>query len=287
MKMTDPHGVSGDATREPVMSDELRSIVMSGLALSLAGANVIMQLSRLPVGRGIVESRVEDGSLTKHPIKRTRTTLAYIMIALFGTEHERVVLRNDVNRQHRQVYADRQSAVDYRAFDPGLQLWVGACMYRGFEDATRFLYGEQSTALLDEMYRHSARFVTTLQAQEHDWPGDRAAFARYWKRELAHIDTDAQTRAYLKALASLKFLPAPLSVILGPVHRFMTTGFLDQHFRTELGLTWGPARQWAFLHLMGVLALVNRRLPVRLRQFPWNLVLWETRRRIRRGRSIV
>jgi len=281
------HGALDNEPRDGVMSDELRSIVMSGLALLSAGANVIMQLSRLPVGRGVVESRVESGSLTKHPLKRTRTTLAYIVIALFGTEHEREVLRREVNRQHRQVFADEKSELDYRAFDPELQLWVGACMYRGFEDATRFLYGEQSDDLLAEMYRHSARFVTTLQVPQNNWPEDRAAFERYWNGQLGHIKTDESTRSYLNSLAALEFLPAPIPRVLGPIHRFVTSGFLDQPFRDELGLSWSPRRNRAFLRLAGVLARVNRHLPPPVREFPWNLVLWETRRRIRQGRPIV
>ena len=61
----------------------MRSL-MSGMALAAAAANVVMQLSRLPVGHGVVESTVESGRLDKHPIKRTRTTLSYLMIALGG-----------------------------------------------------------------------------------------------------------------------------------------------------------------------------------------------------------
>lgn len=269
------------------MSEELRAIAMSGFALLLAGANVIMQLSRLPVGRGVVESRVTSGALTKHPLKRTRTTLAYVVIALYGTEDERAVLRREVNRQHRHVVADADSEIAYRATDPKLQLWVGACMYRGFEDAVRMLYGDQSEGLLDEMYRHSARFVTTLQVSDRDWPESRADFARYWERELAQVKTDWQTRAYLNALANLEFLPGPIPRVLGPVHRFMTTGFLDQRFRDELGMRWGPRRNDAFLLATRVLARMNRHLPGPVRAFPWNAVLWETRRRIRRGRPIV
>ncbi|HUY07060.1 MAG TPA: oxygenase MpaB family protein [Acidimicrobiales bacterium] len=269
------------------MSDDLRSIAMSGLALLLAGANVIMQLSQLPVGRGVVESRVESGSLAKHPLKRTRTTLAYIVIALFGSEGERKVLRREVNGQHRQVLADERSPVDYHAFDPRLQLWVGACMYRGFEDATRFLYGEQNPALLDEMYRHCARFVTTLQVSPANWPEDRAAFERYWREQLTHLSTDEQTRSYLNGIASLAFLPAPIEMILGPFYRFVTTGFLDSRFRNELGLPWNARREWMFGKLTGLIAWVNGLLPNRIREFPWNIVLWGTRRRIRHGLAIV
>ena len=269
------------------MSDELHAIVMSGAALLLAGANVIMQLSRLPVGRGVVESRVESGALTRHPLKRTRTTLAYIVIALFGTDYEREVLRQEVNRQHRMVFSEEAGAVAYRATDPGLQLWVGACMYRGFEDATRFLYGAQREGLLDEMYRHSARFVTTLQVPLEDWPPDREAFDRYWHEELTRVETDEETRAYLVALSALEFLPRPVSRTLGPLHRFLTTGFLDPVFRDRVGLVWSTRRQRGFVVLTRLLARVNRSLPRPVREFPWNVVLFETRRRIRRGRPVV
>ncbi len=285
--MTEPSHESGRWLSDAPMSDELRVIVMSGFSLLLAGANVIMQLSRLPIGRGVVESRVESGALTRHPLKRTRTTLAYIMIALFGSDHEREVLRGEVNRQHREVFSTDSGRVAYRATDPGLQLWVGACMYRGFEEATRLFYGEQSEDLLDEMYRHSARFVTTLQVPSRDWPVDRAAFARYWDEELARIETDEETRAYLIALAGLGFLPRPVVFVLGPLHRLLTTGFLDPVFRDELGLPWSTTREHAFTALVRLLVKINGVLPRMIREFPWNLVLWETRRRIQRGRPIV
>ncbi len=53
--------------------------LMNGLALAPAGANVVMQLSRRAVGRGVAESRVVSGALTVRPMKRTRTTLGYIV----------------------------------------------------------------------------------------------------------------------------------------------------------------------------------------------------------------
>ena len=43
---------------------------LSGLALLMGPANVIMQLSRLPIGHGVAESIVEGGRVDRHPIKR-------------------------------------------------------------------------------------------------------------------------------------------------------------------------------------------------------------------------
>lgn len=260
---------------------------MSGLSLTLGGANVIMQLSRLPVGHGVAESTVESGSLHVHPIKRTRTTLGYIMIALFGTDHERDAMRGEVNGQHRYVRSNPESPVVYSAFDPELQLWVAACMYRGLEEAGSFLYGEEFLATLDALYGHCARFATTLQVPASMWPENREAFESYWSIALQHVMMDDVTRSYLYGLASLHFLPRPLRVLFGRPHRFITSGFLPTRFREELGLEWDDRHQRWFNVLRTLLAWTNRVLPRRVREFPWNVVLWDTRARIRKGRRIV
>ena len=269
------------------MPPELRKLIMSGLALAPAGANVIMQLSRLPIGHGVVESEVESGSLYRHPFKRTRTTLGFVMIALLGTENERAVLRREVNRQHRLVKSGAESPVEYSAFDPALQLWVAACMYRGLEDSIAALYGQQSSRTLDALYQHSSRFATTLQVPPSLWPVDRAAFDAYWDASLPHVTVDDATRNYLNGVASLGFLPTPLRQVLGPAHRFITAGFLPERFRDELGLHWSARRPARFQRFTGILALANRRLPKPLREFPWNVSLRDSRRRIRSGRPFV
>ena len=260
---------------------------MNGLGLSLAGANVIMQLSRLPVGHGVAESTVESGSLYAHPVKRTRTTLGYVMIALFGSVHERSELRRQVNGQHRMVRSGPDAAIAYNAFDPELQLWVAACMYRGIEDAARTLYGPTSPSVLDDLYRHCSRFATTLQVPESKWPANRAEFERYWEKALSEVKMDDLTRTYLTDLARLRFLPAPVQMFLGPLHQLVTSGFLPETFRRELGLPWSLARRRFFAFVVGSMAISNKLLPKPLREFPWNLVLWDTRRRLWRGQSFV
>jgi uncharacterized protein (DUF2236 family) len=246
-----------------------------------------MQLSRLPIGHAIVESKVDRGSLSKHPIKRTRTTLAYIMIALFGTEHERAVLRHEVSAQHRLVHSEPDDAVAYDAFDTDLQLWVAACMFRGVVDAVTFLVEPVDDARFSALLGHCAPFATTLQVAESRWPKDRAAFEAYWAASMHDVRMDDVTRAYLRGIASLAFLPAPLARVLGPGHRFITVGFLPSPFREELGLTWTPRHQERFERVLSGVAWLNRHLPRTLREFPWNLVERDTRRRIARGRSVL
>jgi uncharacterized protein (DUF2236 family) len=246
-----------------------------------------MQLSRRAVGRAVLESRVDSGALTRHPIKRTRTTLTYLLLALFGDERERLYLRREVNRQHRQVRSAAGAEVAYDAFDPELQLWVAACLYRGAVDAVAFLEGTPSPEVLDELYRLGARFATTLQVPASRWPVDRAAFDAYWDASLALIETDDQTREYLRGIVGLTFLPRPLAWALGPAHRFVTTGFLPPLFREELGLDWDERRQRRFDTWTHAAAALWRGLPRPVREFPLNFVLFDARRRVRRGQPIV
>ena len=267
--------------------DTDRRTLMGGLSLALGGANLIMQLSRAPIGYGVIESSVESGALFRHPVKRTRTTISYITIALFGTDDERATMRDEVDRQHRTVRSNAESPVAYSAFDPELQLWVAACMYRGLEDAVRLLHGPVSPATLDSLYRRCASFATTLQVPAAKWPADRAAFDDYWDEGLELVSTDETTRNFLRDVASLRFLPAPVGSLLGPLHRFITTGFLPARFREELELTWSVRHERAFDQFVRSLALLNRALPRGLREFPFNVVLWDTRRRMKAGRPIV
>lgn len=260
---------------------------MNGLTLAPAGANVVMQLARLPVGHAVAESRVDSGALAKHPIKRTRTTVGYLLLCLFGSEEERRYLRREVNRQHREVHSLPGDAVAYDAFDPELQLWVAACLYRGALDALTWLYGPPPRDTLDELYRHAARFATTLQVPETAWPADRVAFEEYWEESLQLIEMDATTRAYLEGLVSLRFLPRPLSSLLGPAHRFFTTGFLPEPFRRELGLAWSARRQHAFEVASRVAISLHDALPRGAREFPLNVLWWDARRRAASGRDFV
>jgi uncharacterized protein (DUF2236 family) len=209
------------------------------------------------------------------------------MIALFGSELERDVLRAEVNAQHRPVHSSEGDAVTYDAFDPELQLWVAACMYRGSLDAITFLRGSPDDEERDLLLKRCARFATTLQVPASLWPSDQVAFDQYWNAAVQHIGVDDVTREFLIGIASLQFLPRPLARVLGPPHLFLTSGFLPEPFRKELGIEWSPRQQATFERCTHAAGVVNRYLPRPLREFPWNIVEFDTRRRIRNGRAIL
>ncbi|WP_218572973.1 oxygenase MpaB family protein [Pseudomonas sp. gcc21] len=261
--------------------------ILDGISLIAGGANVILQLARPGVGYGVLESRVESGQIFRRPLKRTRTTLTYLAVALAGTDREKQAYRRAIDEVHAQVYSTARSPVQYSAFDHDLQLWVTACLYWGFADTWRQLRGEPDPVSASVFYQRAAALGTTLQVSPERWPTDLAAFQSYWQRELARLQIDPPVRAYLTDIAELKFLPRIVSFTLGPLNRFITAGFLPPQVREQMHFVWGAKQQRKFGRLIAACALVNRRLPRIIRQLPFLVVLWDFRRRLRRGVPLV
>ena len=281
---------STDTQPRPEQDPVARALIeesLSGVALAAAGANVIMQLSQLPVGHGVAKSRVASGRIHDHPIKRTRTTVAYLAIALLGTEEERAAMRREVDRQNRQVHSLPGDPVPYNAMSRDLQLWVAACLYRGVLDVEEVRGIDRDDDAAERIYRYCSRLATTLQVAPEQWPADRAAFAEYWEANVARIEMDDLTRTYLQGIARADFLGPPWNWFVGPLVQLQTVGFLPPEFRAELGLPWTARHQRIFDGMMKAWVAVDRRLPGPIRRFPFNLYLWDTRLRVRSGRSIV
>jgi uncharacterized protein (DUF2236 family) len=110
--------------------------LLNPASLLLPAANVIMQLSLPGVGHGVLESPVDSGNVYKHPFKRARTTALYLAAATIGTDADRALIRSEVDKVHALVRSGAASPVSYNAFNPGLQLWVAACLYRTTSTST-------------------------------------------------------------------------------------------------------------------------------------------------------
>lgn len=264
---------------------------LMGVALLAGPANVIMQLARPGVGYGVKESRVESGRVDLHPIKRARTTFTYLAVATKGTDAQKAAFRRAVNTAHAQVYSTDESPVRYHAFDKDLQLWVAACLYKGGVDVYRLFVGELDDETADQHYRDGMHLGTTLQVPPEMWPADRAAFDRYWAESLEKVHIDDAIREYLYPIAANRIsgvkLPRALARRSEELALLITTGFLPQRFRDEMRLPWDEARQRRFDRLIRVLSLVNHALPSAVRQFPFNVLLLDVDRRIRKGLPLI
>jgi uncharacterized protein (DUF2236 family) len=264
---------------------------LMGVALLAGPANVIMQLARTGVGYGVLESRVESGRVDLHPIKRARTTFTYLAVATAGSDAQKEAFRKAVNRAHAEVYSTPESPVQYNAFDPELQLWVGACLYKGRVDIHRIFIGEMDDEKAERHYHEGMALGITLQVPPEMWPPDRAAFDRYWQESLDEVHIDDAVRDYLYPIAAGRMpgiaLPGPLQRWSDNFALLITTGFLPQRFRDEMRFPWDAARQRRFDRLMAVLRTVNNLMPRFVRQFPFNVLLWDLDRRIKTGRPLV
>jgi uncharacterized protein (DUF2236 family) len=261
-----------------------------GSALLAGPANVIMQLARPGVGYGVVESRVESGRIDRHPIKRARTTVTYLAVATQGSEAQKAAFRMAVNRAHAQVYSTDDSPVGYNAFDPNLQLWVAACLYKGAVDVYRLLVGDMDEETADEHYREGMTLGTTLQVPAEMWPPDRAAFDEYWRAALEKVQIDDTVRDFLYPIAMARVavpMPRRIRRPLEKVALLITTGFLPQRFRDEMQLPWDARRQRWFDRLMTTIRVANRVAPKFVRRFPFNLMLVDLDWRIRTRRPLV
>ncbi|MBF6174475.1 oxygenase MpaB family protein [Nocardia blacklockiae] len=261
---------------------------IDGIAAFLGGAaNVIMQLSHPPVGYGVLESTVDSGKVTLHPLKRLRTTLTYLAVAWMGSDEDRRAYREAVNGSHRPVHSKPGAPVKYNAFDPQLQLWVAACLYWGVDDLYTRMRGPMEPELAEEFYRYSARLGTTLQMRPELWPADRAAFFRYWDENLARRTIDEPVRRYFNDLIDLRMTPRPVQVVFGRFHRFTVTALLPQHLRDEMGMTWTARDERRFRLVLKAISAVWTRLPAVLRAAPLNTYLADMRLRRRLGRPLV
>jgi uncharacterized protein (DUF2236 family) len=262
-----------------------------GMALLLGPANVIMQLARPGVGYGVLESRVEGGRVDLHPIKRARTTFTYLAVAMAGSDAQKAAFRRAVNRSHAEVYSTADSPVQYNAFDPDLQLWVAACLYKGGVDFYRMFVGEMDEQDADRHYRDGMVLGTTLQVPAEMWPPDRAAFDRYWQEQLDKVHIDDTVRDYLYPIAVARMrgmtLPESLRRLPESLALLITIGVLPQRFRDEMRLSWDATKQRRFDRLIAVLRTVNNLMPRFVRRFPFNVLLWDLDRRIKAGRPFV
>jgi uncharacterized protein (DUF2236 family) len=271
-------------TRDEADSASGDLLEMPGISALAGAANVIMQLSLPAVGYGVAESKVDSGNLFKRPVKRARTTLAYLAVAVNGTPADRKAYRKAVGHSHSQVKSTDASPVKYNAFDPTLQLWVAACLYKGWEDM-QYLYGDPE-AVTEEAYQQGALMGTTLQMPRDMWPATRADFQVYWDTTVAGLEIDDTIRDLLLSISKFEFLPRPLSLVIGGFGLFVTTGFLPSEFRDKMGLEWSDRDQRVFDVHNRIARAVATRLPQPLRAFPFNTYLWDVRRRIKAGKPL-
>ena len=192
-----------------------------------------------------------------------------------------------MDSSHRHVKSTVESPVQYDAFDRELQMWVAACLFVGLEDTYQLLRGEMTPEQAEQFYRSAWTLGTTLQVTEDQWPPTRGKFDDYWNEACRRVSIDETVRRYLLDLLNLRMINPVLALPFRPLLRFLTTGFLAPVYRDAMGVRWSDSRQRQFERLFRLVALVNRFLPVFIRQGGSYLLLADVRLRVREHRALV
>lgn len=240
-------------------------------------ANVIMQLSRPEIGHAVKDSVVTEGNLFTNPRRRQRTTVGFLAVAVLGTPEERAAFRRAVNRSHARVP---------NAFDPELQRWVAACIYRGFEESREHVHGPLRGAEREEFYQQGAIFGAMLQMPAELWPPDRDAFEDYWRTGLATTRIDEPMRAYLRRIVRLEYLQRRIPEFVVRARFWLVTGYLPPELREAMGLPWSVRQERRFARFNRAVGVLVRRMPASRRPWPFTRSLDGVRARLAAGEDV-
>ncbi|MFF2485915.1 oxygenase MpaB family protein [Microbacterium sp. NPDC058062] len=254
--------------------------------LAAGTANVIMQLSRPAVAYGVMESKVDEGSLFKNPKRRARTTTAYIAVTMLGGADERAAMRRATNASHARVRSEPGHPVGYNAFDPALQKWVAACLYLGAEQACERVHGPLGGAFAERFYQQGSVFGTTLQLPPDAWPRSRDAFEEYWRDSLADLTIDPTTRQYLMRIVRREYLGRRVPARLLRLRQRLVASYLGPDFRALMQLPWTDADARSFDSFNRRLGRLMRLVPVAVREAPLRRSLRDVQRRLEEGRPL-
>ncbi|KLO25513.1 hypothetical protein ABW16_22745 [Mycolicibacter heraklionensis] len=260
----------------------LADYVGEGFLYLGAGVTVLLQLAEPGVGHGVAN----HSTVLNRPLDRLRTTMTYIYCVTLGTDDERRALVKMVNQAHVPVKSGPDSPVSYNGFDPDLQLWVAATLYKNGQDLYERFLGPMDDATAERLYQQSAIYGTALQVKPEMWPPTRADFERYWQGKLDELTIDDHVRAFAHDLFSGREAPLPIRLAM-PLNRWITRGLLPTRLREELHWEWSPRDQRLFDALLTVLPPVYRLVPRTIRWLPARYYLAEMRRRLSSGRRLI
>lgn len=256
---------------------DLADFVGEAMLLLGAGSTVLLQLALPGVGHGVAD----HSTTLVRPLDRLRTTMTYVYAVTLGTPAERREIVRMVNKAHVPVRAE-----GYNAFDPELQLWVAATLYRNGATMYERFFGELTEADAERIYRQSAVYGTALQVKGDMWPATRAEFDAYWDEIIATVEVDEKVRAFTRKLLSGGDSPLPVRVFM-PLQRFMTIGLLPPRMRHEFALPWSPRDQRRFDLFWKVFPPLYRKVPRRVRQLSATFYLRDMRGRMTAHRRVI
>lgn len=245
-------------------AQSMQGVAGEGLLIAAGGRAILLQLANPAIGHGVAD----HSDFARRPLDRLNGTLSYVYAIAFGDADLAAAMTARVNRAHGPVHSGGTTP-QYSAFTPELQLWVAATLYESAVHLHSLIYGPLEDATADQVYLDYSRLGTSLQVPPELWPTDRAAFRRYWDKELTLLATDAATRAVAYELLHSRTAPFWFRSAL-PLARLMTAGLLPADVRILFDLPWSPRRQRRFDRVVDGIRVIYPRLPRAVRHWPKN-----------------
>ena len=245
-------------------------LAREGIVLAGGGAAIALQVAHRPVAAGVQQ----HSNFTADPLGRLRRTLQYLTaVVLPEVQSARETVTDWVAHAHEPVEGTADGAA-YSAADPDTQRWVTATLYWTAEEIRWRIWGEQHPDAADQIYHSYAALGTALGMPEDYWPPDRAAFQRYWDRQLASLEVTAAARQIVTDLFAARSAPWWLRTAM-PMAKFLTAGLLPAEIRVQLGLDWDGLDTVREDRLWRVLRTAYPQLPAGVRHIPARLVVAE------------
>ncbi|KAK2756248.1 hypothetical protein FQN53_008716, partial [Emmonsiellopsis sp. PD_33] len=212
----------------------LKRIAQESISYTSGLTAVLLQIAHPGVGKGVGR----HSNFSTRLVERTQNTGIFINVMIFGTEAEKTAFRNFVTLAHQYVNDKRTTKPNtnpsYDALDPTLQLWVAATMYWTMIHKYESVFPPLTPAQHEQVYQEFSIFGTALQVPLSLWPSNRAAFQKYWDRELAALRVPAEAVKVAQDLFRPRYskLPRTLAPILffrRPMDMAMATEELPEH----------------------------------------------------------
>lgn len=260
---------------------DLRVVAAEVLPLVGGGRALLLQVALPAVGRGVVE----HSDFAERAMDRLHATMTFMCAAVFASPEDFAVVRRRVNRAHAPVRADADATGPaYNAYDPALQLWVAATLYRTMMDLHERVFGSLSPAEQEGVYQEYVRLGANLQIPPSSWPPTRAAFDDYWDAMLGRLEVGDATRALARQILYPRTVPLWVRLLL-PDARLVTAGLLPAAVREAFRLPWDDERRRRYERWMHRLARWYPRVPQRLRHAPRDAYLRRVQRLVREERA--
>ena len=240
-----------------------------------AGATVVLQMANPGVGLGVAR----HSATLERPLDRLRATMSYVYATTLGSEQERAAVARHVNRAHVPVRSPL-----YNAFNPDLQLWVAATLYRSAVDLYHLFVGPLSPANQETLYREAWVYGNTLQVEDAQWPATVREFEPWWEAQRAGFSVDAEVREYVHQVLQGGSAPWYTRGLL-PMQRFVTRGLLPDDLRRDFHLPWSEQDQHRWILFKRWAPRLYWLLPALLRHLPARFYLHDLRKRMATQRA--